>query len=329
MLKKLRFGGLAFVFMLSMVLAACGSSGDSSEGGSATNGGGSSEGEGTATEENTGEGSASGAKLGDKDITIPYVSWAGAVASTYTVAALLENAGYEVTPKQVSAGAMWSSTASGSADAFTAAWLPITHKDYWSQYKDSLEKVQKTIKKAPLGLTVPSYVKIDSIADMKGNKKLGEATEWTITGIDPGAGEMDATRKGKKKYGLEKWKLQSSSGPAMTAALSKAIENKKPIIVTLWKPHWAFAEWDLKILKDPKNIYGDSDSIYTVVNKKLKEQSPAAYKILSQFNWDYDAMHVVMSNIHGGMKPEKAGQQFVKKHPDMVKKWTKGVEAAK
>ncbi|HEU5141329.1 MAG TPA: glycine betaine ABC transporter substrate-binding protein [Bacillales bacterium] len=322
MLKKMRIGGLALVFMLSLVLSACGSS-DNGGSGDATSGNGGNEGGDNATEESSGGG------LGDKKITIPYVSWAGAVASTYTVSALLESVGYEVTPKQVSAGAMWSSTASGSADAFTAAWLPLTHKDYWNKYKDSLAKLQKTIKKAPLGLTVPSYVKIDSIADMKGNKKLGEATEWTITGIDPGAGEMDATRKGKKKYGLEKWNLQASSGPAMTAALSKAIEAHKPIIVTLWKPHWAFAEWDLKILKDPKKIYGTADSIYTVANKDLEKQSPAAYKILSQFNWDYDAMHVVMSNIHGGMKPEKAGKQFIKKHPDMVKEWTKGVAAAK
>ncbi|HEX7064769.1 MAG TPA: glycine betaine ABC transporter substrate-binding protein [Bacillales bacterium] len=322
MLKKLRFGGLAFVFMLSLVLSACGSS-DNGGSGNATSGNGGNEGSDNATEESSEGG------LGDTEITIPYVSWAGAVASTYTVSALLESVGYEVTPKQVSAGAMWSSTASGSADAFTAAWLPVTHKSYWSKYQEDLDKLQKTIKKAPLGLTVPSYVEIDSIEDMKGNTELGKATEWTITGIDPGAGEMDATRKGKKKYGLDKWKLQASSGPAMTAALSKAIEAHKPIIVTLWKPHWAFAEWDLKILKDPKNIYGDSDSIYTVANKKLKEESPAAYKILSQFNWNYELMGKVMKNIHSGMKPEEAGKQFIENHPDKVKEWTKGVAAAK
>ncbi|HET7578725.1 MAG TPA: glycine betaine ABC transporter substrate-binding protein [Bacillales bacterium] len=300
MFKKFRFIGLALALVLSVGLAACGNSGGSSNG-----------------------------QLGQSEITIPYVSWAGAIASSHVAGALLEKAGYEVSLKQVGAGEMFSSVASGSADALTAAWLPVTHQKYWKEYGDKLEKLQKTIDKAPLGLTVPKYMKINSIKDLKGNTKLGKKLDWTITGIDPGAGEMAATKKVLKKYGLDKWKLQASSGPAMTAALKRAEDNHKPIIVTLWKPHWAFATWDLKILKDPKKVYGTADSIYTVGRKDLKKDAPAAYKILSQFNWNYDQMGKVMKMDHNGVDPKKAAQKFLKKHPDLVKKWMKGVKTSK
>ena len=36
----------------------------------------------------------------------------------------------------------------------------------------------------------------------------------------------------------------------MTQALSDAIANEEPIIVTGWNPHWKFAAFDLKYLED-------------------------------------------------------------------------------
>lgn len=304
---------LAFVLMLIIVLAACGAS---------TNEGNENSSNGNNDSESN-EGSAS---LGDKEITLPYVAWAGCIASTHVVKAVLEDVGYEVSAKQVGKGPMYSSVADGSADAHTCTWLPNNGLNLWDKYHDSLEKVNKTINVAPMGLTVPAYMDIKSIKDLKNNTKLGEATDWTITGIEPGNGEMILTKKLMKEYGLDKWTLQSSSGPVMSAALGKAIEDKEPIIVTLWKPHWAFGEWDLRILKNPKNIYGDPDSIYTVVRKGLKEDSPAAYKILSQFDWTDEQMGEVMVSISKDTEPSKAGKQFVKNHQDLVKKWTKGVQ---
>lgn len=307
MSKKFRLIGMfVLVLIMAVGLTACGSSSNSS---------GSS-------------GSGKVAKnLGKKKITIPYVSWSGCIASTHVIGQVLKDAGYTVDLKQVGAGEMFSATASGSASGFMCAWLPQTHKNYWNKYGDQLNKLTTTIDKAPLGLTVPSYMKnVNSIADLKGNTKLGKKLNWKITGIDPGAGEMDATKKALKKYGLSKWKLQSSSGPAMTAALKSAEDAKKPIIVTLWKPHWAFGKWDLKILKDPKKVYGTADSINTIVSKSLKKDSPAAYKIFKNFNWGYKEENQVMNMDHKSGDPAKSAKKFVKNHQKLEKQWMKGVQ---
>ncbi|HET7578839.1 MAG TPA: glycine betaine ABC transporter substrate-binding protein, partial [Bacillales bacterium] len=94
---------------------------------------------------------------------------------------------------------------------------------------------------------------------------------------------------------------------------------------TLWYPHWAFIRWDLKLLKDPKNKYGDPDNIYAVAREGFKKDSPVAYKILSQFHWTIKQDEQVMLKLENGMDPDKAGQEFIDNHPDLVKKWTKGV----
>lgn len=313
MLKKFRFAGLAFVFMLSMMLAACGSDGDN-DGGSADGGGDNNDDE-------------SGIELGDKDITLPYVAWAGVTARTFLVARVLEDVGYNVDVKQVEAGPMFSSVADGSSDFVVCGWLPTTHEEYWKKYKDKFTKVNKVLDKAPLALTVPKYMKdVNSIKDLKGNSEVGGATDWTITGIDPGAGIMHSAKNAMDEYGLDKWELQESSEAAMLAKLKKAYKNEDPIIVTGWKPHWMFAQWDLKMLDDPeKSFGGDGDKIYIIARNDFKDDSPAAYQILEQYTEDYDQLNELMGKIHDGDDPEDVAKQYMEDHPDLVDKWEKGV----
>lgn len=165
-----------------------------------------------------------------------------------------------------------------------------------------------------------------SDSDSSSSESVGEQVDYTVTGIDPGAGVMKSTKQAFKDYGLDKWKLQSSSGSAMTAALDKAIKNKEPIVITGWKPHWMFSKYDLKMLKDPKKSYGEAEDVHTIVNKDLESNYPQAYKLLKQFQWTKDDMGKVMVDVQEGSTPEEAAQKWVDNNQDKVKEWTKGVE---
>jgi glycine betaine/proline transport system substrate-binding protein len=61
---------------------------------------------------------------------------------------------------------MWAALGSGDADAIVAAWLPATHKKYFSDYKDTIENLGPNLEGARLGLVVPTYMDINSIADL-------------------------------------------------------------------------------------------------------------------------------------------------------------------
>ena len=145
---------------------------------------------------------------------------------------------------------------------------------------------------------------------------LGPQINYTITGIDAGAGVMTSTDKALKAYGLvdKKWQLQPSSTAAMTSTLQKAIADKRPIVVTGWTPHWMFTKFPLKFLKDPKNVYGKTEQIHTIVRKGLKQDAPQAYQVLDQFHWTPEEMSSVMLAVNGGKDPAEAAKAFVKKH---------------
>src|SRR5699024_12789346 len=84
-----------------------------------------------------------------------------------------------------------------------------------------------------------------------------EEVNYSITGIEPGAGVFQAAENAVEEYGLDGWEVQASSSGAMATALGEAIENEEPIIVTGWSPHWKFAEYDLKYLDDPAGVFGE------------------------------------------------------------------------
>lgn len=320
MSRKFRLVGLVFVLALSMMLAACGASTDDGTDTGTTDG---EDNAGTDTEE------GSSVELGQTDLTLPYVAWARETPVSYLLAAVLEDVGYNVDVKQVDAGPMWSSVADGSADFMASAWLPSTHASYWEKYEDDVVKVNEVLDKAPLALAVPSYVEdINTMEDLKNNTEFGDSVDWTITGIDAGAGIMENTEQALEEYGLDKWELQSSSEAAMITELKSAYEKEEPIIVPLWKPHWVFGVMDMKMLEDPKEVYGgEGDQIYIVARKGLEEDAPAAYKVLEQYTEDYDMVEELMPPVFDEDKdPADVAQQFMEDHPDLVAEWTKGVK---
>lgn len=260
---------------------------------------------------------------GDKGkVKIAYVEWDCATASTNVAKAALEKMGYDVEVLPVAAAAMWQAVATGDVDGMVTAWLPVTHGDYLAKVKDKVVNLGPIVGGARLGWAVPSYVEVDSIADLKG---MADKFDGKIIGIDPGAGLMKLSEQAMKDYALDDYSLVEGSGATMTAALSGAIKDKKWIVVTAWSPHWMFGRWDLKYLKDPKGVLGEEETINTIVRKGLKEDMPEVYAFFDKFSWkDPNQLQMVMAwNQESGTTPEENAKKFLKEHPEMFEKWTK------
>ncbi|UOQ92766.1 glycine/betaine ABC transporter [Halobacillus shinanisalinarum] len=155
----------------------------------------------------------------------------------------------------------------------------------------------------------------------------GEQLDYTITGIEAGAGVVAASQSAVEEYeNLAGWEVSTSSSGAMATALGDAIENEEPIVVTGWSPHWKFAKYDLKYLKDPKGVFGEAEQIKTMVRKGLEEDKPNAYKILDQFQWTGEDIESVMLEINDGAAPEEAAKAWIEENKDKVSSWTEGTE---
>ena len=266
---------------------------------------------------NSGNGNGGGGK-----VTLAYVAWDSEIASTYVVKEVLEEKmGYSVEMLQVDAGPMWAGVADGSADAMVAAWLPTTHQSYLDTYGDRIEDLGVNLEGTKIGLVVPTYMEdVTSIEDLQ-EGGFGAEIDYTITGIEPGAGIMMSTETALEEYELGNWNLLPSSSAAMAQELQNAYANEEPIIVTGWTPHWKFASMELKYLEDPLNVYGGDEQIHTFVRQGLQDDQPEAYAMLDKFNWTPDDMAEVMVEIMEGKSPEDAAKDWVAANEDKVNAW--------
>ncbi|GHD48383.1 glycine/betaine ABC transporter permease [Streptomyces mirabilis] len=266
---------------------------------------------------------ADGQNVGQgKKITIGYIPWDEGVASTFLWKEILEERGFQVDTKQFDAGPLYTSLSQGDIDFETDSWLPTTHEQYWKKYGSKLDDLGSWFGPTSLELSVPSYMKgVDSLADLKG--KAG-TFGGKITGIESSAGMMGLLKsKVLKDYGLDKeYKVVDSSTPAMLAELKRAYAKKEPIVVTLWSPHWAYSDYDLKKLKDPKGAWGKGDGVHTLSRKGFAQDNPVVGQWLKNFRMTEKQLTGLEAEINkvGKGKQQDAVRAWLKRNPGVVDK---------
>lgn len=256
----------------------------------------------------------------ERVVNFGYVNWAEGVAMTNIVKVILEDElDYEVNATMADAGVVFTSLADGDTDFFIEGWLPVTHKDYIDRYGDKLEILGANYEGAKIGTVVPEYVDINSLEELKGAE---DKFNGQIVGIDAGAGIMQATEVAIEEYDLD-MELMTGSEPVMTASIKDAIDNEEWVAVTGWTPHWKFNEWDLKFLEDPKGVYGEEETLYTIGRKGVKEDEGLAdaLEFLENFEMNDDQLSDLMYAFEQGTDEEATARKWVEENRELVESW--------
>lgn len=266
---------------------------------------------GRAADNNTGQ--------GKKAVKIAYINWDEDVALSNLYKTVLESKGYKVDLQLLDAGPIYAGLAKGDADLFLDAWLPATHEKYWKEFGAQLEDLGVWYDNATLNLAVPTYVKdVNSIADLK-----AKAADFggKITGIEASAGETGIVQNNViPKYGLDgTMSLLNSSTTAMLAGLEGAIKDQKPIVVTLWHPHWAYSRYQLKDLQDPQGAMGKGEQIHAVGRKGFAADFPALANIAKTLKMSDQQLAALEDAVQKAPKGQESNA--AKQWADQNKEW--------
>lgn len=258
-----------------------------------------------------------GAGSGKEKVTILYPNWAEGVAFTHLAKVALEDKDYEVELINLEPGLIYGelSKTNSKGDVFMDAWLPHTHVDYWNDYGDKLVILGESFSEGTTGLVVPSYVTINSIEELNAN---GDRFSNKIIGIGSGAGIHASTLKAIDEYDLN-YEQISSSGPAMVASLDRAVKNNDWVLITGWKPHYKWMNFDIKYLEDPKGVY--PTDVCTIISRRgFEEDMPEVAGFFKKFNLAEDQLYELMTAIDNDGE-ESGAAQWYSDNKDIVDSW--------
>lgn len=115
--------------------------------------------------------------------------------------------------------------------------------------------------------------------------------------------------------------------PKLLALIDSSLEKDASIAFAGWLPSDAFGDYDVKLLVDHLNFFGDEEHIATVVRTGLKEESQTAYKLLDNFKWKPEDLEKVMEwNRAEGADVAANARKWVEENSLAVDVWLKDIE---
>ena len=251
--------------------------------------------------------------------------WADAEVVSLIAQQVIQQA-YDIKVERVLAdiGIQYASVARGDLDMMLMAWLPLTHRDYWTRVRDRVVDFG-SMYSGRLGWVVPDYVSESEVRSIPNLRDPAIATRFgdRVQGIDPGSGLNQASEEALRVYNLRDLKLVSSSSAAMTAVLDQAIRQQRWVVVTSWTPHWMFARYKLRFLDDPDRVFGGIEWIHALGRQQLDLDMPEVAGFLTRFHLpDRELSDLLLAANE--TSAEAAVEAYLARHPARVRYWTTG-----
>lgn len=264
----------------------------------------------------------------DTDLTLGiFQGWDESYATGYLVAALLEEQGYSVEFTELEAGVTYEGVATGDIDFTTDGWLPLTHADYLDQHGEDMVSLGCWYDNAKLTIAVNEDAPVQSLAELNEN---ADAFEGELFGIEPGAGLTQTTQDEViPTYGLDDFEFLISSTPAMLTELREHTNAGENVVVTLWRPHWAYDAFPIRDLEDPEGALGGTEFLYSFGRAGFDEDNPNASQLVRNLVMTDEELasleNLMFSEEHyNGEDHEAAVADWIEENPEFVENLRQG-----
>jgi ABC-type proline/glycine betaine transport system substrate-binding protein len=205
---------------------------------------------------------------------------------------------------------LFKSLADGTVHLTLAPWMP-SMKGYYESYKNQVNQLNVNTEACMMGLTVPSYFKVQSIDDLKNHVTDFKATIYSCKRTTY-IGSM--IPKLLSDYHLNDIKVIYLDEDKLFETVNEKIGKKENIVFTGWKPHFLFGAYDLKLLYDKKALFGIEENMVTFAHPKLKSKYPEIYQYILNFKINADGLNKALFQLESGRSYENVINDYLSKH---------------
>ena len=279
----------------------------------------------------------SGAAMADdascKNVRLGDVGWTDIAATSGLTSVVLEGLGYKPATTIASIPITFAGLKSKQLDVFLGYWNPSMTPVIEPFEKKGDLTVLKTpnLTGAKYTLAVPSYLADKGLKDFKDIAKFKDELGGKIYGIEPGNDGNQLIQKmiEKNAFGLKDFKLVESSEAGMLVEAVKAFKQGKPIVFLGWEPHPMNAQMKMTYLTGGDEYFGPNlggATVYTVTSKGYGQKCPNVATLLGNLQFSLKMEKEVMGPIKRKADPVKTAKDWLKKNPQVLDSWLKGVK---
>jgi glycine betaine/proline transport system substrate-binding protein len=239
---------------------------------------------------------------------------------------VLEKEGYKVEVIEGSHADIYPKVGSGEVDILAASWLPSAHAVLYRKVEASTFKLSKLYDDARLYWAVPAYVPAEEVSSIEDLLKPSVRSRMpaTIVSLPESTGLTIVGLEVLKSYGLEAagYKLQAAPPNTWIGTFKTAYETGNWVVFPLWQPQWINSVYELRVLEDPKRIFG-VDSAYLIANQQLKSKlSPRTLSYLSNIRLSIKAITEMDKSMNvEKISARQAAERWIAAHPEEVDSW--------
>ncbi|SDK36450.1 glycine betaine/proline transport system substrate-binding protein [Maridesulfovibrio ferrireducens] len=267
-------------------------------------------------------------------ITLASVGWTGVTIKTDIAVSVLNSLGYDAENLMVSVPIAYKAMSTSDADAFLGNWMPsmASIADKYFE-KGTVLKYAINMDGAKYTLATPTFCADAGLKDFKDIVKFGDKLDWKIYGIEAGndGNQVIQNMIDKNMFGMGKFTLVPSSEAAMLAQVQGMAREGKWSIFLGWAPHSMNEYIDMTYLTGSTDeTFGGNDgtaTIWTNIRSGLVKDEPNVARLLKNMTFSVSMINQIMITVEkdDSLSLGQAGLNWVKKHPEVYKKWLEGV----
>jgi glycine betaine/proline transport system substrate-binding protein len=283
--------------------------------------------------------------------------WTGSAVNANVAKVILERElGYTVELVEIDEYAQFPELARGDLDAALEVW-PSGHAEDYLRYIEGRRggplRDGGVVDGGKLGVAgnigwwVPTYLleerpELATWEGIKGNEDVFRTAESGDKGQflagDPTFVSYD--REIIENLGLDLEVVSSGSEEALVSALDAAYQQREPLLLYFYTPHWAHRKYDLTEVELPAFDdacaesarekqgegydcdYADDTGIYKAFWINLEEKAPDAFRFLSNFNYANEDQEQIATLVDSeGLDVAEAAAQWVSENEDVWRAW--------
>lgn len=260
------------------------------------------------------------------------VGWTDITATTAVASVVLEGLGYNTKTQVLSVPVTYKSLENNDIDVFLGNWMPTMEADI-KPYRErgTVETLVTNLEGAKYTLAVPQYVYDAGVKSFADINKFADKFDHKIYGIEPGndGNRLIQNMIDQNAFGLKGFEVVESSEAGMLSQVKRKIRRDKWVVFLGWEPHPMNANFDLAYLEGGDDFFGPNLGgavVATNVRQGYAKECPNVGQFLKNLTFTLQAENEIMAAIlDDGKQPQVAAGNWIKKNPQALNRWLKGV----